>query len=51
MVVGIEVVVWCGGSLPAPGPGDTATGTLPTRFELLEEVHFDDLKYESYSKR
>ncbi|WP_211334321.1 hypothetical protein [Companilactobacillus furfuricola] len=26
------------------------TGTLPTRFELLEEERFDDLKYESSSK-
>ncbi|WP_164507142.1 hypothetical protein [Companilactobacillus furfuricola] len=26
------------------------TGTLPTRFELLEENRFDDLKCESSSK-
>ncbi|WP_281273633.1 hypothetical protein [Companilactobacillus furfuricola] len=38
-------------SMPTPGPGDTATGTLPTRFEPSEEAHFAGLKYESYSKR
>ncbi len=48
---GVVVVFWLLRSMPTPGPGDTATGTLPTRFELLEENHFDDLKYESYSKR
>ncbi|WP_281273599.1 hypothetical protein [Companilactobacillus furfuricola] len=38
-------------SMPTPGPGDTAAERCRHRFELLEEVRFDDLKYESYSKR
>ncbi|WP_164507321.1 hypothetical protein [Companilactobacillus furfuricola] len=27
---GVEVVFWLLRSIPTPGPGDTATGTLPT---------------------
>ncbi|WP_164507351.1 hypothetical protein [Companilactobacillus furfuricola] len=30
LVSGIEVVFWLLRSMPTPGPGDTATGTLPT---------------------
>ncbi len=41
LLLGIEVVVCFGGSLPAPGPEDTATGTLPTSIGAIREDHSD----------
>ncbi|WP_164507286.1 hypothetical protein [Companilactobacillus furfuricola] len=45
-----EVVVWVYVQCRFRVGALYGTGTLPTRFELLEEDHFDDLKYESSSK-
>ncbi len=43
----IVVVFWLDVHCRFRGGALYGTGTLPTRFELSEEVRFADLKYES----